>query len=165
MSDIVEAVFGAVFVDAGLVAATNTVEHMLRPILDALTTALTGMVTDDVQSRARAMVHPKQYVHELGGGIMSVKSWREEVLAIKRSCPVWKDGGLWGEAQRDGSNHIGVIESFGIDIIGIEEKTSHVARNRACAITMEVFERNPELIEKLKCFGSRTKARIEVKFI
>ena len=124
--------------------------HVTKPVMDALETALKGLIVDDVRSKARAMVHPKQYVHELGGGVLSVKSWREEVLAIKRSCPVWKDGGMWGKAQRDGSNHIGLIESFGIDILGIEEKSAHVARNRACAITMEVFEKHPDLVDKLK---------------
>lgn len=148
-----ESIFGAVFVDAGLSAATKMVEHMMMPVIKALTSAL-AMVGKDVRSKARAMVHPKQYVHELGGGIMSVKSWKEEIFALKRACPVWKDGGLWGEAQRDGSNNIGVLESFGIDIIGIEEKSSHVARNRACAITMEVFKRNPELIENIKRLGN-----------
>ncbi len=111
-----------------------------------------GTITNDMTTKARGMVHPKQYVHELGGGIMTVKSWKEEILAIKKACPIWKEGGLWGEAQRNGSNHVGVIESFGIDIIGIEEKSSHIARNRACAITMEVFERHPEIIGKLKKF-------------
>ena len=85
---------------------------------------------------------------------MSVKSWKEEILAIKRFCPVWKDGGFWGEADRDGSNHVGVIETFGIDLIGIEERSSHVARNRACAIVMEIFERNPKLLESLKRVGT-----------
>jgi len=150
LSDVVEAIFGAVFVDSGLAPAIKAVEHAMRPIVDALTTALQGRVADDVTSKARAMVHPKQYVHELAGGILNVKSWREEIFAVKKnSCPVWKEG-IWGEANFDGSNNIGVIESFGIDLIGIEEKSSHVARNRACAITMEVFETHPDLIDKLK---------------
>jgi hypothetical protein len=96
------------------------------------------------------MMHPKQYIHELAGGILHVKAWKEEDYAIKkRSCPVWRNG-TWTACHGLGNNSIGLIESYGIDLIGIEEKSSHVARNRACAIAMEVFETNPDLIDKLK---------------
>ena len=69
----------------------------------------------------------------------------------KRHCPVWKNG-IWGKATRDGSSCIGLIESCGIDLVGIEEQSSHVARNLSCAVAMEVFEKHPDLIEKLKSF-------------
>eukprot|EP00558_Chaetoceros_sp_UNC1202_P008523 CAMPEP_0197240492 /NCGR_PEP_ID=MMETSP1429-20130617/6771_1 /TAXON_ID=49237 /ORGANISM="Chaetoceros sp., Strain UNC1202" /LENGTH=140 /DNA_ID=CAMNT_0042700141 /DNA_START=1 /DNA_END=423 /DNA_ORIENTATION=+ len=135
----------------------------MKPIVDALTRTLSRIESSDIKSKARAMVHPKQYVHELAGGILSVKSWREEIFAIKKSgCPVWKDG-IWGEGERDGSNFIGVIESYGIELIGVEEKSSHVARNRACAITMEVFEKNPDLIDTLKSFTQLFKTEVAEK--
>jgi len=150
LSDIVEAMFGAVFVDQGLEAAQASVQFAMNPVVDSLTKALKHRNINDMQSKARAMVHPKQYVHELAGGILNVKSWREDIYsAKKRNIPVWKSG-IWGLGNREGSNYIGLIESCGIDLLGIEEQSSHVARNRACAITMEIFEKNPDLIDKLK---------------
>jgi len=90
----------------------------------------------------------------IAGGILNVKSWKEEVFAItKPNCPIWKGGGIWGQAERHGTAHIGLIESLGIDIIGIEERSAHIARNRACAIAMLVFETHPDLIETLQSFS------------
>lgn len=37
--------------------------------------------------------------------------------------------------------------------MGISESSSHVARNRACAIAMEVFAQNNDLIEKLRAIS------------
>jgi len=55
-----------------------------------------------------------------------------------------------GVGQKDGNGSIGLIESFGIDLVGISETSCHVARNRACAIAMDKFAQNNDLIEKLR---------------
>ena len=128
---------------------------MMNPVLTALQVALKGMTVDDLTSKiSRGMIHPKQFVNELAGGILNVKSWREGEFAIKKTtCPVWKGRGTFGLAEKHGTAHIGLIESLGIDIIGIEESSAHVARNRACAIAMLVFKNHPELIETLQGFS------------
>ena len=69
----------------------------------------------------------------------------------KRNCPVWRNG-AWVKCEGEGNNAIGLIESCSLDLIGIEESTSHIARNRACAIAMEIFEKNPDIVEKVKSF-------------
>jgi hypothetical protein len=81
------------------------------------------------------------------GGAVSVKSWKEEMFAVKKSsCPVWKDG-IWGRADFIGCLYIGLVQCFGIDLIGFQEKSPHVARNRTCAIAMTAFQAHPELID------------------
>ncbi len=126
----------------------------MRPVLDALHGTLTRASTSsDLKDRAKQMMHPKQYVHEIAGGILRVKAWKEEDFFIKkRNCPVWRNG-AWIKCNGEGNNSIGLIESCGLDLIGIEEATSHIARNRACAIAMEIFESNLDMVEKLKSFS------------
>ncbi len=130
----------------------------MKPVLEAIHGTLTnGSNPSEIRAKANQMMHPKQYVHELAGGILRVKAWKEEDFALKRrNCPVWRNG-MWTRCQGEGNNAIGLIESCGLDLIGIEEKTAHVARNRACALTMEIFETNRELTEKLKTLPSLLK--------
>jgi hypothetical protein len=161
LPDIVEAVFGAAHIDAGFEGGQHAVRTVLQPILDVLLVALSNMNSDDKRTKAREMMHPKQYVHELAGGVLTVKAWQEEYFGIqRRHCPVWRNGG-WITCEGVGNNFVGLIESFGIDIIGIEEKSSHVARNRACAIAMEVFEANPDLVVKLKSFPQLLRRKVD----
>ena len=158
LPDIIEAIFGAAHVDGGYEAGQHAVKNVMKPVLDALFRSLTSN-SSDLREKARQMMHPKQYVHELGGGILRVKAWREEDFAAKRrNCPVWGNG-AWSKCEGEGNNAIGLIESCGLHFIGIEEHSAHIARNRACAIAMEVFERNPELIEKLKSFSHLLKPK------
>jgi len=163
LSDIVESMFGAAYIDGGFEAGQNAVKHVLQPIVNALLRALSCRNTKDMESKAREMMHPKQYIHELGGGIINVKAWKEEKFALrKQNCLVWKNGS-WRKCEGKGNNFIGLIESFGIDLVGIEESSSHVTRNRACAIAMEVFESNTDLIEKLKRFSLLLKPKEDPK--
>lgn len=147
-----ESIFGAVFVDAGLDTSLKVVNHMMNPVLNALQVALEVRTVDDLTLKvSRGMIHPKQFIHELAGGILNVKSWRAAEFAMKKpTCPIWKGHGVFGLAEKHGTTHIGVIESLGISIIGVEESSAHVARNRACAIAMLVFENHPELIKTLQ---------------
>ena len=88
-----------------------------------------------------------------------MKAWKEEAFALRRrNCPVWRNGS-WGEGEKEGNAAIGLIESFGIDLVGISESSSHVARNRACALAMLVFTKYPELIDKLKGISSMMKPK------
>lgn len=146
----IEAIFGAVHVDGGFLPGQKAVSHVMKPILDALVTALVSSNIDEMKNKAQNMMHPKQFVHELAGGIIHVKAWKEEAFALrKRNCPIWRNT-CWGVGEKEGNGSIGLIESFGIDLVGISESSSHVARNRACAIAMEVFAKNNDLIEKLR---------------
>jgi len=150
ISDMIEAIFGAVHVDGGFIPGQQAVSHVMKPILDALVTALVSSNIDEMKNKAQNMMHPKQFVHELAGGIIHVKAWKEEAFALrKRNCPIWRNT-CWGVGEKEGNGSIGLIESFGIDLVGISESSSHVARNRACAIAMEVFAKNNDLIEKLR---------------
>jgi len=144
--------FGAAYIDSGFEAGQHAVATVMQPILDALLSSLASRNSNDMRGKAHAMMHPKQYVHEVAGGVLSVKAWNEEDFVIRRrNCPVWKDG-KWIKCEGVGNNSIGLIESFGLDLIGIEESSSHVARNRACSIAMQIFEANPDLAAKLKSF-------------
>lgn len=155
LPDIIEAIFGAAHVDSGFEAGQHAVSTVMKPVLEALyNTLTTSSDSSEIRDKARQMMHPKQYVHELAGGILRVKAWREEDFAIKkRNCPVWRNGN-WVRCTGEGNSYIGLIESCGLDFIGIEETTSHIARNRACAIAMEIFETNTDMIDILKSFTS-----------
>lgn len=85
----IEAIFGAVLVDGGFIAVQNAVSHVMKPILNALMSALASNNVDEMKNKAQNMMHPKQFVHELAGGIIHVKVWKEEAFALRRrNCPI-----------------------------------------------------------------------------
>ena len=155
----VEAVFGAVHVDSGFIAGQLSVSYVLKPILSAVASALASRSTDVVRDKARSMMHPKQFIHEMAGGIIQVKAWREESFALRQiQCPVWRKN-HWSTGKKEGNGSIGLIDSFGIDIVGVAETSSHVARNRTCAIAMEIFMANSDLIDKLKVISTHLRSK------
>jgi len=71
--DMIEAMFGAVHVVGGHIPGQNAVSYVMKPILDALVSALASSNIDEMKNKAKNMMHPKQFVHELAGDIIHVK--------------------------------------------------------------------------------------------
>lgn len=152
LSDIVEAIIGAVYVDAGNTECHRALDHILKPVLDCLLQIVSNGDITDKKSVNRMIGHPKQYIVENLGDMLRVTTWREDKCALREPkirCPIWKDG-FWGTSSYDGSNFIGLVEIFGIELFGVEEKSARVAINRTCALVVEIFESNPDLGLKLR---------------
>jgi dsRNA-specific ribonuclease len=74
LGDIVESVFGSVFVDAGLDAAFSAVNRVLCPVLEALRITFAHLHHDEMDSKVRSLINPKQYIHELVGEFEKMNS-------------------------------------------------------------------------------------------
>ena len=48
----IEAIFGAVLVDGGFIAVQNAVSHVMKPILNALMSALASNNVDEMKNKA-----------------------------------------------------------------------------------------------------------------
>ena len=46
--------------------------------------------------------------------------------------------------------YIAFLTAFGADIIGLEEKSSQVARNKMCAIVKALSQKHPDVFHKLE---------------
>lgn len=150
LPDVVEALFGAVHVDAGFSAGQVAIAYAMNPILEALSSAFANMTHDELCRKARSLMHPKQFIHEFKGGMVQVKMFNEDSFARKKShVKVWNDG-ILGNAVFSRNNYVGLIHSYGIDLFGVSEFSSHLASNRACVIAAEVLTNNSDLVESLQ---------------
>ena len=57
----IEAMFGAVHVVGGHIPGQNAVSYVMKPILDALVSALASSNIDEMKNKAKNMMHPKQF--------------------------------------------------------------------------------------------------------
>lgn len=150
LPDVVEALFGSAHVDGGLDDGQNAALFVLRPILNAVSKELNDEDQSVLKHKAHRMMHPKQGVHELAGRFLQVRSWREEVFATQYSdCPVWR-GSQWGPPNRQSNGAVGQVLCCGLNVVAVAEGTSHVAKNRACALAVHFFQRSPELLETVQ---------------
>jgi len=151
LSDVVESMLGAAHVDGGFDAGRSAVIFTLKPIIDTITCALKHGDEFNPNKYAKDIfMHPKQELHEMGGGILCLKTWREEDFAgCQVECPLWCDS-KWGEASEQGAGTVAVVQSLGINLVSALEQNTHVAKNRACALAVFAFHKFPDLMEKLK---------------
>lgn len=164
LSDVVEALLGAAHVDGGILDGQKAALFLLDPVLQAVKDSILSSDEATTRMKARGMMHPKQVLHEMGGGILSLRSWREDKFALNEGagsrCPVWRNH-KWCLANPDGNGAVGAVYCCGIRVVSVAENSSHIAKNRACALAV-AFLRDcaPELIERLRgVFSTLSKER------
>lgn len=151
LSDIVESIVGAVYVDASHTECHQVLNHMLKPVLSCLMETISNNNHTLSKSVNRMIGHPQQYIENYLGGKINVKTWREDKFDLREHkirCPIWKDG-YWGTSSNTGSHFISVVYFLDIELFAVEEISARVARNRSCALVKEIFESNPDLLLKL----------------
>jgi len=151
LSDIVESLLGACYMDAGFEAGQKAAKYMLSPVLEALAREIGK---DDSEIKRR-MMHPKQSLHETAI-FFQIKALTEEAFAcLNMPCPIWRDH-YWGTSCREGSGYVAVIQAFGFNVAAIHDKSAHVARNRACAICYHVLDQHLKpLLKEVKLLVSK----------
>lgn len=137
LADIVESLIGAVYVRGGIEAGLTAVRTLLKPVLDVLLTY--GCEMD--------VMHPKKRLQEMVGEILVVESMSED--AFQADVPIL-DGDLWRSSSRYGTHTIGYIQFQDQVLFAVADPSPSVARNKACAIIVQVLERNPEVLKGLQ---------------
>ena len=154
ISDIVEAVFGAVHVDGGFEEGQKAVIQLISPILRVFLKA------HKENKHFYVLKHPKKSLQELGGELLELYSFNEADFCVsKPATPVWF-GAKPGKADPEGSNYIALVECIGSAVLAIADSSSLVARNRACSLLVASLEKNPDLMNRLSSARVKLESQI-----
>ncbi|KAL7572338.1 hypothetical protein ACA910_021553 [Epithemia clementina (nom. ined.)] len=140
LADIVEALFGAVYIDGGFHAGQNTVYHAFRSIILSLKKA------SDIDIE-RYCCHPKRNVLSELGCLVSVEQIKEETLS--ESLPhlrIWC-GDHWENPHPNRNRPVSVLKCVGDPILAVTDTIVSSAVNRVCAFLLAfLFDHKPYLV-------------------
>jgi hypothetical protein len=137
IADIVESLIGAIYVDGGLEAGMEAARTLLKPVLDVLLTH--GEYID--------LVHPKKKLQELVGELLVVETTWEDTFHQK--IPLL-DGNSLRPADPYGTQGIGYVSFMDTILVAVSDSSRAVARNKACAIIVQVLTSDLNLLQRLQ---------------
>eukprot|EP00804_Cyclotella_cryptica_P016705 CCRYP_002011-RB/>CCRYP_002011-RB protein AED:0.04 eAED:0.04 QI:412/1/1/1/0.83/0.85/7/239/1584 len=143
ISDVVEALLGAAHVDLGFAQGQKAALHVIRPILQSIC-SLT--VSSDPSWNVRGILHPKQHLYQMTGGIVRVRAYKGDKfrgLGIPWFC---------SEGNKDNEGYIGVVSCKGLTIAAVWESSSRAAINVSCSLAVDLLAANPHILDKLRDF-------------
>jgi len=150
-ADIVESVVGAIYMDSGLEHGMGAVMHILSPMFRVL---------QQIYERNGniMMQHPRKALQEAGGRCLQLTITKEEEFACKKPVTrVWL-GKRWGFVRRDGNRFVGSVECFGLCVVAVVDLSSEVAGNRACAFTVALLNRHPDLLARVQAARAKVES-------
>lgn len=132
---------GAVHVDQGNYEAQQAALRIISPLTQSLLHLLTS---DDSAGHLAGILHPKQNLYEMTGGIVSVRTYKEEVFLQMGSL-------LWNFGNRsNGVGYVGVVSCKQIPIAAVVEASRDAATNVACELAAHILNENPSIITRLQ---------------
>jgi Ribonuclease III domain len=137
IADIVESLIGAIYVDGGLEAGMEAARTLLKPVLDVLLTD--GEYID--------LVHPKKKLQELVGELLVVETTWEDTFHQKI---LLLDGSSLRPADPYGTQGIGYVSFMDTILVAVSDSSRAVARNKACAIIVQVLTSDLNLLQRLQ---------------
>jgi dsRNA-specific ribonuclease len=151
ISDVVESLIGAVYLDAGFACGRAAVTKLLDPVFQYLSRPRDAF--DDLPLK-----HPKKVMQEIGGNLLAIISYNESELAAmkkeqREKTLVWHGSG-WRKLDPKSQNYVAGIQFVGNDLILVSDISPVVARSRACAFVVCMLEQAPDLLERLKTVNS-----------
>lgn len=98
------------------------------------------------------ILHPKQYLYELTGGIVSVKVFREDDSNQRRllSQPFSLGSTTAGDG---GSRFVGTVICKGILLAAVAENSREKAVNVCCELAVKVLKDSPHILSQLARLG------------
>jgi hypothetical protein len=133
----VESLIGAIYMDGGLEAGMEASIRLLKPILDVIL-----QCGGDID-----LEHPKKTLQELVGSLLVVDTMWED--AFLQDMPL-VDSSLWRFADPYGTQAIGYIHFMGTILLAVADPSRAVARNKACAIMIQVLTSKTDLLQRLQ---------------
>ena len=137
IADIVESLIGAIYVDGGLEAGMEAARTLLKPVLDVI--LIHGEYID--------LVHPKKKLQELVGELLVVETTWEDNFS--QNIPLL-DGSQLRFADPYGTQGIGYVRFMDTLLVAVSDSSRAVARNKACAIIVQVLESDLNLLQRLQ---------------
>jgi dsRNA-specific ribonuclease len=144
ISDMAEAVIGAIHVDGGFAAGQRACLRFMSPMLDVLLKAQRA-------NKEIRLKHPRKAMQEMAGELLEVNLERGPYFAsTSPDIDVLVQGGKWGRTSKDGNSFVGSVGILGSILTGVSDTSEKVARNKVCALAVCTIETNPELCDRLK---------------
>jgi hypothetical protein len=87
------------------------------------------------------------------GGMLKVKSSQCDAYKNRKIVfPIWSGGRFLKtrENYEYDRSYVASLTAFGADIIGLQENSSQVARNKICAIVKSLSQKYPDVFHKLE---------------
>jgi len=142
ISDVVEALIGAVHVDSGFHYGQRAVQHVIKPLLQPISCLLTCEYNG-----LTSLLHPKQNLYEMSGGIISVRAYKEDAYhRLKFSSPLCN----FGNRSCGGAGYVGVVRCKQIILATAVEKSKLAAINVVCELTVQILKEDPSIISRLQ---------------
>ncbi len=148
-----EALIGAVHIDLGFHEGQRAALHVIKPMTSSIS-------CNAFESIDACFLHPKQHLFEMAGTFVSVRAYLEEdFLRLKDSSRFWK-GKSGTDSSHTNSKYIGVVRCSDV-IVAVARASSHrAAINVACALAVEIFKANPQIIDRLRMLiASKNRAK------
>jgi len=137
IADIVESLIGAIYMDGGLEAGMEAARTLLKPVLDVI--LMHGEYID--------LVHPKKKLQELVGELLVVETtWEDN---FHQNIPLL-DGSQLRFADPYGTQGIGYVRFMDTILVAVSDSSRAVARNKACAIIVQVLISDLNLLKRLQ---------------
>jgi len=144
MADIVEAIFGAVFLDAGWEASQAAVLRVLSSVL-----SLFDYPSIDETNPGAMLSNPKHELLAVSGELIKVKCKRSRGDFVPLECPCLE--------ATEGTSLVATATGLGCPILQVRDISYSSSVNRLCAFVLRVFAENETLLKQLK--EERTRLR------
>ena len=132
---------GAAHVDSGFHVGQKAALHVIAPI----TETLSHLLTTDF-SNLTGLLHPKQHLYEMTGGIISVKVYKEDAfLQFGDKSSLWNFGNHCGD-----SGYVGTVTCKNLILGTVLETSRLAAMNVACEFAVQILKENPSIISQLQ---------------
>ena len=138
--DVVEALIGAVHVDAGLHIGQQAALYVIAPLIQSLSNLLTAEGSRNLTE----ILHPKQHLYEMTGGMVRVRVYKHDRFDVHPR--VWNFG--------NGGEYIGVVTGKGVVIAAVVDNSREKAVNLSCELAVQILKENPDIMPHLRGVNS-----------
>jgi len=171
IADVVEAVLGAVHVDADFESGQAATLYMMSSVFSVFKQALTEK-EGGIDAFLKIMKHPKKSLQEMTGQLLEVMVCSEQeftssFLDDEENVSVATTTGTTipqilhkDEWRNPGIEtcHVSFVSILGFPLMVVADESITVARNKASSLVREAIERNPELEKRMASCRSKVES-------
>ncbi len=154
ISDVVEAVLGAVHVDSDFTAGQAATLQLMSPVFSVLTNC-TQVETESALNWV--LKHPKKALQEMAGELIEISSCT--LSQFQRLFPndrvLFKN--RWTTATNDESCHVSFSKILGSLVVAVADESLAVTRNKVSSLTTQMIQGSHDLVGRL----AKCRSRIE----
>jgi hypothetical protein len=152
ISDVFEAVLGAVHVDSDFYAGQAAAIQLMSPVFGVLKNTTKG---SKGSSLSKIVKHPKKALQEMTGELVEISSCTES--QFRSSFPeepvLFKN--RWKLAANDESCYVSFTRILGSVVVAVADESLAVTRNRVSSLMQQIIEGRDDLMRRLATCRSK----------